>query len=58
MNTRPQSAKERMIHIRLDEETHRRLKIHAAKHGVTIQQTVESLIHLNMVASPRKNIKQ
>ncbi len=33
-----------MIHIRLDDATHKFLKIHAAQTGTTIQQLVESLI--------------
>jgi predicted HicB family RNase H-like nuclease len=33
-----------MIHIRLDEDTHRRLKVLAAQSGTTIQQVVEDLI--------------
>lgn len=33
-----------MIHVRLDEKTHRRLKILAAQRVTTIQQLVENLI--------------
>jgi len=33
-----------MIHVRLDEKTHRRLKIIAAQRTTTIQQLVEDLI--------------
>jgi hypothetical protein len=36
--------KGRMIHIRLDDKTHRQLKIHAAQNDTTIQQLVENLI--------------
>ncbi len=39
------TAKERMIHIRLDEQTHRKLKILVARTGTTIQSVVEDLIH-------------
>jgi predicted HicB family RNase H-like nuclease len=55
MTKRPQSPKGRMIHIRLDEQTHRQLKVHAARQGKTIQQTVEGLIHLNITATVRRN---
>lgn len=41
-------AKERMIHIRLDEPTHRRLKVFAARTGVTVQSVVENLIKLKL----------
>ena len=34
-----------MIHVRLDEKTHRRLKIVVAQRTTTIQQLVEDLIH-------------
>ena len=33
-----------MIHVRLDEKTHRRLKIAVAQRTTTIQQLVEDLI--------------
>lgn len=55
MNKKPQPAKGRMIHIRLDERTHRQLKVHAAQQGLTIQQTVEGLISRNMVPSLQRN---
>ena len=38
------SATDKMIHIRIDEETHRKLKMHAASSKVTIQKLVEDLI--------------
>lgn len=57
MNKSPQPTKDRMIHIRLDEETHRRLKISAAERGITIQQAVESLIYLSVPTSSRKSVK-
>jgi len=38
------SATDKVIHIRIDEETHQKLKIHAASSKATIQQLVESLI--------------
>jgi predicted HicB family RNase H-like nuclease len=37
-------AKERMIHVRLDERTHRELKILAAETDATVQSVVEDLI--------------
>ncbi len=37
-------ARERMIHIRLDEHTHRELKILAAETDATLQSLVEDLI--------------
>lgn len=37
-----------MIHIRLDEPTHRRLKVFAARTGVTVQSVVENLIKLKL----------
>ena len=43
-----------MIHIRLDEETHKKLKIHAATTSTTIQQLVESLIRLKVVKPESK----
>ncbi len=33
-----------MIHVRLNEDTHRRLKVIVAKTGTTIQQLVSELI--------------
>jgi len=57
MKKKAQPAKCRMIHIRLDEKMHRRLKTRAAQLGTTIQQTVEDLIHLNLIKSPRKSMK-
>jgi predicted HicB family RNase H-like nuclease len=33
-----------MIHVRLDEDTHRELKVIVAKQGTTIQQLVSELI--------------
>jgi demethoxyubiquinone hydroxylase (CLK1/Coq7/Cat5 family) len=37
-------ATDKVIHIRIDEETHRKLKMHAASSKATIQQLVEGLI--------------
>lgn len=45
MNRKPRkSATDKVIHIRIDEESHRKLKMHAASSKVTIQQFVEDLI--------------
>lgn len=38
------SATDKVIHIRIDEETHRKLKMHAASSKATIQKLVEDLI--------------
>ena len=52
------TAKGRMIHIRLDIETHKHLKIHAAQTDCSIQQIVETLFLRNLVNSKRRNLKQ
>jgi predicted DNA binding CopG/RHH family protein len=44
-------TKDRMIHIRLDEKTHKRLKIHAVQKDTTIQKLVEDLILQSLVKS-------
>lgn len=46
-----------MIHIRLDEETHRKLKMHAASSKSTIQKLVESLIREKYAAVQIKDVK-
>lgn len=38
-----------MIHVRLDEKTHRQLKVIVAKQGTTIQQFVSKLIDKEVV---------
>lgn len=38
------ATKDRMIHIRLDDKTHKRLKIEAVRNDTTIQNLVEELI--------------
>jgi predicted transcriptional regulator len=45
----------RMIHIRLDENTHRELKIFAAKTDQTVQGIVEDLIR-NKIDKDQKRI--
>ena len=48
-----------MIHVRLDEKTHRRLKIIVAQRTTTIQQLVEDLIVREVGGSgKRKKSKQ
>jgi hypothetical protein len=45
MNRKPRrSATDKVIHIRIDEETHRKLKMHAASSKATIQKLVEDMI--------------
>ena len=45
MNRKPRrSVTDKVIHIRIDEETHRKLKMHAASSKETIQKLVEDLI--------------
>lgn len=49
----------RMIHIRLDEETHRKLKIRVAHDGTTIQHLVADLIRQTIGESdPSKRRKR
>jgi predicted HicB family RNase H-like nuclease len=38
------SENDKVIHIRIDEKTHQKLKMHAASSKSTIQQLVENLI--------------
>jgi predicted HicB family RNase H-like nuclease len=45
MDRKPKrSVTDKVIHIRIDEETHRKLKMHAASSKATIQKLVEDLI--------------
>jgi predicted HicB family RNase H-like nuclease len=44
-------SRNRMIHIRLNEETHKRLKIKAVQNNATIQKLVEDLILQSLVTS-------
>lgn len=54
MNRKPvRQATDKVIHIRIDEETHRRLKMEAASTRTSIQQIVESLVR-NEFSSKRK----
>ena len=53
------SSRGPMIHVRLDEKTHRRLKIVVAQRATTIQQLVEDLICREIEGSTsKKNTKQ
>jgi hypothetical protein len=45
-----------MIHVRLDEKTHRRLKIIVAQRTTTIQQLVEDLIRREIGGSRSKKM--
>ena len=44
-------TKDRMIHVRLDEKTHKRLKIMAVQSDTTMQQLVEGLILKSLIKS-------
>lgn len=48
---------ERMIHIRLDERTHRELKILAARTDATVQSVVENLIRHRVAEERDENIR-
>jgi hypothetical protein len=53
------SSRGPLIHVRLDEKTHRRLKIVVAQRATTIQQLVEDLIHREIGGSgDKKKIEQ
>ncbi|GEM_PF-2058843 len=45
-----------MIHIRLDEQTHKRLRILVAHRGTTIQQLVHELVQLEVDRSSKQKI--
>lgn len=48
-----------MIHVRLDEKTHRRLKIVVAQRTTTIQELVEDLIRREIeVSRDKEKIEQ
>jgi len=50
-------ATDKVIHIRIDEETHQKLKMHAASSKATIQQLVESLIRAKYKKMQIGNVK-
>jgi len=59
MNRAPRrSPSDRMIHIRLDEETHRLVKVQAAQHGMTIQRLVENIIRSQVVNQENRSAKR
>lgn len=53
-NRKNRQPKDRMIHIRLDEATHKRLKIEAVYRDTTVQNLVEELILKNIVGPQAK----
>jgi predicted HicB family RNase H-like nuclease len=50
-------TKDRMIHIRLDDKTHKRLKIKAVQEDTSIQKLVEDLILKSFLKSPMKDVR-
>ena len=50
-------TKDRMIHIRLDDKTHKRLKIKAVKEDTSIQKLVEALILKSFVNSRVRELR-
>jgi plasmid stability protein len=44
-NSMNRPLKDRMIHIRLDDQTHKKLKIEAARNDTTIRRLVEEISH-------------
>ena len=59
MPKRPKEApRGPMIHIRLDETTHRKLKIRVARDGTTIQHMVADLIRREIGESDRSKKKK
>jgi len=58
MSRRPiRQVTDKVIHIRIDEETHQKLKMHAASSKATIQQLVEELIRTKYENMKVKNVK-
>ena len=49
-------SKDRMIHIRLNEETHKLLKMRAVQNDTTIQKLVEKLILQSLAKSKGRTI--
>jgi len=50
-------SKDRMIHIRLDDKSHKRLKIMAVQGDTTIQQIVEEMILGSFMKSKSKDVR-
>jgi len=58
MSRKPiRQATDKVIHIRLDEGTHQKLKMHAVSTKSTIQQLVEELIRAKYQNLKVKNVK-
>lgn len=49
-------SRDRMIHIRLDENTHKRLKLEAVHRDSTVQNLVERLIRNSLTDSRAKDV--
>ena len=50
-NSRVNNKKTRMIHVRLDEETHRRLRVMVASNDSSIQDCVATLVQNKLKTS-------
>lgn len=50
-------TKDRMIHIRLDDKTHKRLKLEAVHQDTTVQNLVEHLILSSFEKSRAKEVR-
>ncbi len=58
MSRKPiRQATDKVIHIRLDEDTHQKLKMYAVSTKSTIQQLVEELIRTKYQNLKVKNVK-
>ena len=58
MDTRnPKRAKERMVHVRLPEELHKRLRIKAAEGDTTLQEWVAAAIQKELDSQDREKTK-
>lgn len=58
MSRRPKrQVTDKVIHIRIDEETHQKLKMHAASSRATIQRLVEELIRTKYKKMRVGNVK-
>ena len=50
-------TKDRMIHIRLDDKTHKRLKLEAVHQDTSVQNLVETLILCSFDKSRARDVK-
>jgi len=57
MKNSSKQPKDRMIHIRLDDKTHKRLKIEAVHQDTTVQSLVERLILSSLEKSRAKDVR-